>query len=194
MSARVLASPDGTRHLAFGSQRDTWLRIFQDRREQPLRASVWVYVLSTAALNIVIMHAVKCIYSRPSICGSLTRAFIAGEAVRSKTLRQERPSQTPVEVIRPWRTTRSAAMNEHVYGTAKDPWRPDQRVRAGSTTTIGQCDSPWPPDHGSGRDRLDRLRTLRLERIAPLQAAAQPALSSSVTRRPRIAASGPARI
>jgi hypothetical protein len=35
----VLASPDGTRHLAFDSQRGTWLRIFQDRREQPLRAS-----------------------------------------------------------------------------------------------------------------------------------------------------------
>jgi len=35
----VLASPEGTRHLAFDRRQGTWLRIFQDRREQRLRAS-----------------------------------------------------------------------------------------------------------------------------------------------------------
>ena len=45
---------------------------------------VWVYVLSIAALNIVILYAVKCTYFAPSIRGSLTRAFIAGERYDTK--------------------------------------------------------------------------------------------------------------
>lgn len=45
---------------------------------------VWVYVLSIAALNIVILYAVKCIHFAPSIRGSLTRAFIAGERYDTK--------------------------------------------------------------------------------------------------------------
>jgi hypothetical protein len=35
----MLVNPQGTRHLAFDERRGTWLRIFQDHREQPLRAS-----------------------------------------------------------------------------------------------------------------------------------------------------------
>jgi hypothetical protein len=35
----MLVNPQGTRHLAFDEQRGTWLRIFQDHREQPLLAS-----------------------------------------------------------------------------------------------------------------------------------------------------------
>jgi len=45
---------------------------------------VWVYVLSIAALNIVSLYAVKCIYFAPSIRASLTRAFIAGERYDTK--------------------------------------------------------------------------------------------------------------
>jgi serine/threonine protein kinase len=40
---------------------------------------VWVYASSLSALNIVILYAVKCIYFGPSVRGTLTRAFIAGE-------------------------------------------------------------------------------------------------------------------
>jgi serine/threonine protein kinase len=45
---------------------------------------VWVYVLSIAALNIVILYAVKCIYFAASVRGSLARAFIAGERYDAK--------------------------------------------------------------------------------------------------------------
>jgi serine/threonine protein kinase len=48
---------------------------------------VWVYASSLAALNVVIMYGFKSIYFAPSVRGSLTRAFIAGErweVVRSR--------------------------------------------------------------------------------------------------------------
>jgi serine/threonine protein kinase len=54
---------------------------------------IWVYTASLAAVNIVIMYGVKCVYFAPSVRGALTRAFIAGE--RWEMVRRKRMPAAP---------------------------------------------------------------------------------------------------
>ena len=45
---------------------------------------VWVYALGLVGVNLIINYGVKCTYFGPSVRGSLTRAFIAGERIAAR--------------------------------------------------------------------------------------------------------------